>query len=405
MFTNGQAAYMRETIELRLNDRDKLVSEENLIATGLMGELPCLSNVNFQSQYQSICKGDNITFKDLSNTGQSTKIIRWQIEGGIPSVSNDSVVDVIFPESGRYEVKLIVTGNNNTDSISKFIVVHDNSIGQTTPVNYNFDDGKIPWDFDLSGNVPNVGWENLEGLGANDTNGCLFVNKLGESISAIIETPFYDLSTNDKPNMSYYYSYAKRYPNQSDTFRIEYTFDCGKTWRILPSIPSTNTMSNNTGGVSQSDYFPESPSQWKKVNLTSTFQSIFKNKPSVKFRIYFKSDPNLNGSNNIFLDEINIFDASISSVIDDNADKLKVYPNPTYTGMYVDINDSERDVLLLELYTSTGHFISKLAPIQEQTNQTRFIINEKGDLNPGVYIICIKKGSSNYLQSKIVIMK
>lgn len=47
MFTNGQAAYMKKTIELGLNKRNRLVSEANLKLTGVKEELSCLTKADF----------------------------------------------------------------------------------------------------------------------------------------------------------------------------------------------------------------------------------------------------------------------------------------------------------------------------------------------------------------------
>jgi Pregnancy-associated plasma protein-A/Secretion system C-terminal sorting domain len=406
MFTNGQAAYMRETITLGLNKRDRLVSEENLIATGVNGGKPCSTKANFYSLHSNICKGESISFFDQSQSGSENETLSWIIPGGTPSFSSDSIVNVTFPEPGDYEVKLIVSSSNGVDSISKIIKVFDGNNGLKAPVNYSFKDGILPAEIQIYNNQSTkVNWETISSYGADSTDGCIFINNAGSVVGngTYFETPFYDFSDNSKPNMSYYYSYAKYEATQMDSFRLEFTTDCGKTWKVFPNIPNLNTMSNNTGGVTSNAFFPEGPLQWKKVNLTTTFQTLFKNKPSVKFRFYFRSDPSSSGSNNIFLDEINITNESITSLQEQNEINIDIYPNPASDEINVEINTQSTENQSIEISNITGQITDRFDDFTYNNGIKRFVVNRNGLLSPGIYFLKIKKVGYQDLVKKIVI--
>lgn len=407
MFTNGQASYMRETITLGLNKRDRLVSEENLLSTGIIGEKPCATYANFYSIYSNICKGETIRFYNLSQVGGENGKITWYIGGASPSYSNDSIVDVTFPDQGEYEVKLVVSSTNGVDSLSKFIQVLDGSNGLTGPILYSFENGNLPSEIQIYNNqATDVNWETLSTLGAELTEGCIFVNNTGSEPGngAYFETPFYNLSDNNKPSMSFYYSYAKATSSQADTFRLEYTLDCGKSWKNFPGMPGTNTMASNTGGVTNSPFFPDGPNQWKKITLTNTFQALFKNKPSVKFRFFFKSDPSSNGSNNMFIDEINIKNESTTGLSDQNAAAIQLFPNPSASDIVLEIMTESYSDYHIEILNFMGQVIDKLQPVAKEGGKVRFEINKNNKMASGIYGVKIVKEGLNDLVKKIVIL-
>ncbi len=408
MFTNGQAAYMRETITLGLNNRNHLISEANLIETGIAGNIPCSTLASFYAAYYAVCKGETIRFYSESRTGSPTISQTWFIPGALPAVSTDSIVDVTFPEAGSYEVKLVVSGPNGVDSLSKYIEVYDGSTGKLTPVVYNFDDGFLPSELHLANNDPTGtgnGWETTASIGANNTKGCIVLKNAGPSAVAYFETPFFDFSDNSKPSMSFYYAYAKQSETQIDSFRLEYTLDCGKSWRVFPNIPNTTAMANNTGGVSSAPFFPESPEKWRKLNLQTTFTALFKNKASVKFRFYFKSDPASDGSNNFFIDEININNESISGIQHLNEDLINIYPNPATSDITIEISGAEAGKYTVEMGNLMGQSVLQPASVSIAENRALFKISDTHQIPAGVYHIKVKKQGYNDIIKKIVIFK
>ncbi len=409
MFTNGQSDYMRETISLGLNKRDHLVSDENLRATGIIGDKPCSVKADFYSLHSSICKGESIQFYSQSQTGDTNGTLRWVIDGGSPAISYDTIVDVAFAEAGEYVVKLIVSGLNGTDSLTKVIHVYDGNNGRKAPQSYSFDDDVVPAEIQRFNQDPNgVQWQTLAGTGAEQTVGCFFLQNASTNSTgtkAYFETPFFDFSDNNKPSMSFYYSYAKNSDTQADTFRLKYTMDCGKTWRIFPGIPSTNNMAIKTGGVTSLPYFPSSSEQWKKHNLASSFQVLFKNKPSVKFRFLFAGDSNASGVNNFFIDEININNDAISGLQDQFEQNINIYPNPSTANFIIELQGTDVNNYCIELRNFAGQYIYDVTPETVSGDKIRFVINDNNQLAEGLYSVKIKKAGYPDIVKKVVIIK
>ncbi|MBK9639799.1 MAG: hypothetical protein IPO72_00535 [Saprospiraceae bacterium] len=410
MFTNGQSDYMHETIELGLNKRDQLVSMTNLNSTGVLGNPPCRNKADFVASYTAVCKGESIAFSNQSQTGADSVQLTWFIEGGIPSVASDPVIEIRFPDTGIFEIKLLVTSTQTIDSISKFIRVTDGEKGLPAPQMYSFEDGRLPdefktYNFESSG----IQWEVLKTTGAVNTQSCVFLNHangINSDHRSYLETPYYDLSKNNKPSMSFYYSYAKKYPNQADSFRLEYTLDCGKSWNIFQGLHSTQIMSNLTGGIVASAFYPKTSKDWRKLNLTNSFEQIFKNQPSVKFRFYFKSDPRANGSNNIFIDEINISDESITGVTNNKDEPaIQIYPNPSNSLVIIDIKSDDLGESEIEIGNLTNFSTEIIKPVYTYEGKTRFILNTMGHMQPGIYFLRIKKEGYTEIIRKIVLLE
>lgn len=214
MFTTGQSNYMHETIEMGINHRDYLVSEINLISTGVHGNESCKTKVDFLASHTSICKNEPIRFVNQSQTESDNVALSWYIEGGIPAESNDPEIEVRFPDTGIYEVKLKIIGSNGADSLSKFVKVLDGNHGKVAPHKYSFDDGLMPTDFEVYNHFETgIQWEIFNQAGAENTKACMLIPHANGSYPdhrSYFETPFFDLSQNSKPSMSFYYAYAKR---------------------------------------------------------------------------------------------------------------------------------------------------------------------------------------------------
>lgn len=393
MFTKGQADYMYATIESRINGRDNVVSESNLMATGISGNTICSTISDYYTTRNTVCKGDTLWFVNLSQPGKEDYSIKWEFLGGKPSESSDSIVKVVYDFAGEYEVKLTTTSINGSHTLTKFITVNDGYNGVKPTKLFNFEDKNLPGELNYyNADGDDIYWDVYEGIGANNTSNCLFLNNIFKNNNQghvdYFETPFFNLSEINKPIFSFYYAFAKKYNGQMDTFRIEYTLDCGNTWSILPSVPSASVMANTTGGVSEEAFIP-TDAQWKKVTITSLFRSFFKNKPSVKFRFYFKSDANSNGSNNLYLDEITIIDEeAINTAVNDLSKiEIEVYPNPTNNDFVISKGSANVKFDKIELLSPLGQKIDLSKFEIEDGTASTYVVNTQ--LPNGVYILNI----------------
>ncbi|MBK8623389.1 MAG: T9SS type A sorting domain-containing protein [Saprospiraceae bacterium] len=394
MFTNGQSDYMHETINLGLNKRNLLISDENLIATGVTGNNPCAVKADFEASSVTICKGQSVVFTNRSQTGDATGSLLWNFEGGLPATSTDSTVETTFSDAGDFLITLIVTSPNGTDTTFRYISVIDGENGKKPEHIYSFSGEFLPDDLEVY-NIPEdvSKWEIQPFVGANQTEGCVYLNNFSNPAFGakrdFFQTGFFDLSQSDKPEMSFYYAYAKRYENQADSFRMEYTFDCGETWKNYLGLPSPNTMANNTGKTRNTAFEPSGDQEWRKLTLSGNFANIFKNKPSVRFRFYFGSDSNNAGSNNMYLDEINITDEVSTATKELSPDIFEVFPNPSNGVVNLLIPFQKSLIAGVTLTDITGNNIHVLQEGSENNGTTHFTLNDKLVLPAGIYFLKI----------------
>lgn len=410
MFTNGQASYMRETIKLGLKGRNNLVSEANLMATGVVGNIPCKTKADFIADGYSICVGDSIRFSNLSQTGSATATYKWRCSGGIPEYSDDKNPVVVYPKLGTYEVELIATGQYGSDTSIQYITVLSPLADSDVNRSYSFEDATLPNDLSVI-NIQNddVVWEVNANVGADNTNACIYL-PCSRSIETknnvdYFETTGYDFTNSNTPQMSFYYSYAKKYEDQNDVFRIEFTDDCGKTWKPVFGIPNTNLMAIQTGGtLPEAEYIPIKPEQWKKVTLKASFTSQFKNKPNIRFRFYFKSDGAVSGSNNFYLDEINIFDPTLSSSKDLVAGEINIYPNPASGPVTIELSAYPVHKTSVILTSMDGTKSQALIPISQSEDKIEYLV-QTSTMPNGVYYVTIKSEGRADEVRRIVMVK
>jgi Secretion system C-terminal sorting domain len=191
--------------------------------------------------------------------------------------------------------------------------------------------------------------------------------------------------------MTYRYAYAKKYAAQIDSFRVQYSLDCGGTWNNIFGVLSLNTMANNSGGVLATNFIPTTQ-QWKIQNLPSSALNVLNNKSNVKIRFYFKSDPNQVGSNNIFIDQINIQSNSQTSLIELENNKLWVYPNPAKDLLYIE-SDLTMNNETIFIYNLLGDEVLRKETIQNA--QTTLAIN---NLPQGVYFVKAKNRIQKFIK-------
>jgi hypothetical protein len=104
----------------------------------------------------------------------------------------------------------------------------------------------------------------------------------------IFELPSFDFSNTTNISVSFDYSFARKTGVVADTFKLQYSLDCGGSWSNILGIPAPVTMATNSGGTTTTPFVP-TPAQWKQFIVNPSFISLVNNKPSVKFRFYFRS--------------------------------------------------------------------------------------------------------------------
>ncbi len=394
MFTNGQASRMYATIASNVNNRGNVPDPANLIATGVIGSNPCSTMADFYSTKTSNCAGNTFTFTSLSQFGSAPGTLQWNFTGGTPSTSSNSVEVVSYASPGVYPVSLTATGANGTDTETKnsYVTVLNGSGGVTVPFSYDFEGMGLPASLNMiNEQADTIFWQQHPTLGANSTGKCIWLHNFPDSTNYgnrdYFETPFFDFTNTSGITLSYYYAYAKRYTTQADSFKVQYSLDCGGSWTSVPGIPNINTMAANSGGTVTTAFVPGN-SQWKQVNIPSGLLNTLVNKPSVKFRYMFKSDYYVNGSNNIYIDQVNITGNIATSVSElEKNIQLTVYPNPTTASAVVEFISPSTSFMELQLCDVTGRLLKQEHVELKEGTTFNYVMNKEGTLAPGIYFI------------------
>ncbi len=405
MFTQGQVSAMRSALTSPIGGRNNVWSTTNLLATGVTPGYTCMPIADFNANKQNVCAGNTIVFNNMSQVGASGTLA-WAFEGGTPATSTATAPSVTYATPGTYSVTLTATNpsGSNTDTQTSYITVVQGGAGLLLPNTHDFDSGNLPGINVINNNAGSIAWALNIGTGANGTSQSIFLNNATQSSSAgfidIFETPIYNFATSTGISLSYYYAYAKKVTAQADTFKVQYSVDCGGTWTNVLGFATCATMAANSGSVMAASFSP-SAAQWKQVNISSGLLLALNNKPSVKFRFWFKSDVTAGSSNNIFIDQINL--SGVVGINElENLLGLSVYPNPTNASARVDFNAYTNEKIKISVSDVVGRVVEEANAITVDGTRGSYIVNKNAALAKGIYIINVEVNNQK-ISKKLII--
>lgn len=410
MFTNGQAASMVATINSTVNNRNNISTTANLIATGVQSPtLTCMTLADFYSTKNLTCSGNTFTYTSLSQFGPVAGTLSWGFPGGVPSSATGSVAVVSYSAPGSYSVSLTASGPNGTHTETKnnYVNVYNGFNGLNLPYTVDFENASLPSNLNIvNEEADTVLWKHQLAFGANGTGKCLYINNFPDTMNYghrdYVETPYFNFTNTSNVSLSYYYAYAKRYATQADSFKVQYSLDCGGTWTSLNGIPNIQAMAAASGGMLTTAFVP-TPAQWKQVTVPTALLNVLNNKPSVKFRFFFKTDYYVNGANNIYLDQINLNGTVIASVSEEErAFALQLYPNPSSASASLTFKSPGNADVAISVYDLTGKKIEERALKAQADKAYDVTINEDEDLSPGMYFVVMTYGNRQLVKKLLI---
>jgi PKD repeat protein len=408
MFTQGQVTRMRSALTSATAGRNNLWTPANLLATGITSGYTCTPVADFEANKLANCAGSTITYTSTSEFGSSGGV-SWTFEGGTPATSTATSVVVSYPTPGTYSVSLTATNTAGTNTMNKtsYINVINGAGGVLAPTMYDFDAASLPSNISIiNNNVGSVAWAQKTTNGANATAKSIHLNNAATTNIAghidIFETPIYDFSSTTGISMSFYYAYAKKVATQIDTFRIQYSLDCGGTWSALLASPSTAVMAAASGGTLSTAFNPTS-TQWIFKSIPSSVTTALNNKPSVKFRFYFRVDPTKTTANNMYLDQINITGNVVTGITElEKTMALAIYPNPTSSTSTLDFTINANEKAKVTLVDMMGRVLEEASVIADNDGRVNHTINTTGHVASGVYIVNIDVNNQRVSKKLIV---
>lgn len=386
MFSIGQKSRMDGVFT---QYRSQLISATNLAETGVDGNGPtaCAPIPDFVSYYTSICEGASFNFYDASYNSIPTAWT-WTFAGGNPSGSTlQNPTGIVYSTSGSFAVTLKSENANGNNSVTKNAYLNVYPLVATTkaPFSQGFESSAFPsngWQLEnLQGNT----WTRVTTV-SKSGSACYRINHFSGTFDGEIDaftSPQYDLSNLNTPSLSFYTAHAQRSTTISDVLRCYVSVDCGKTWNLRWSKAGSNLAG---GTVVTSTAFVPNSTQWRLQTLDL---AAYKGNKNVRF----KYETTGRSGNNIYIDDINVFDASPSGIDAPNmANNVLLFPNPVQNTLSIQFALNTNTTIGISIVDLLGREL--VFESNRQMEAGVYTIQVPSDLisnlNAGVYFIRIE---------------
>ena len=200
--------------------------------------------------------------------------------------------------------------------------------------------------------------------------------------------PGIDISGMNDPKLTFKMAYARRSNTSQDRLSVFLSDNCGLTWKVRFSRGGGQL--ETTSGPIASTFFPAS-NEWEEHEISL---SAIEGATNGLVRFDFTSG----GGNNLFIDDINIYDANPStSIADVEARKLNVSlaPNPFNNKLNVKFTLDQSENVTIEVLDITGRTLNviqrNLTP-GEQNIELK--AQENNFSQPGVYFVRLRTSKS-----------
>lgn len=394
MFTNGQKARMHAALNSNTGGRSNVVSNSNLIATGV-NEPDQLCKAEFAATLREVCVGSEVTFNDFSFHGPVSW--NWTFPGTTEGTSTDQNPTVTYTAPGTYSVTLEVSDGTNSVSETKtsYITVLPQSVA--APFSEGFEDvASLPssdWYVSNPGN--NAAFQITSSAGHTGTKSARLGNfgQPAGNIDDLISAPF-DLSgITDGMTLTFRYAYRKRSSANDEWLRVFAAINCGETWAQRRTIKGDNLSSL----IATSSWTPSSQEDWVTVHMTNITSTFWVD--NVRFKFQFESD----GGNNFYLDDINIYAGDPQELsVEENSmfTDFNIYPNPAEGELNIQFTTEKSATYSIELVNMLGQVVETSIINANAGNNLVMMGTEK--LRSGVYMLRMNTGNSQIIRQVVV---
>lgn len=388
MFTDGQCKRMHNTMGLATSGRNNVCTAANKIATGVRYPIICAPTANFHASARTVCPNYVITFSDSSSNAVTTQW-QWSFPGGTlqsGSTLTDSMPKVSYATPGTYAVSYTASTSGGSGTITKnsYITVMTNVASYNTAWTEGFESSTLPGsDWNLYSNN-NYNWVVTSAAAATGVKSAYIdnINSASGNISTLESTSF-DISSFISPKLTLKLAYRQQNSANNDKLQVFTSTDCGTTWTARftrqGSALATVTPPDNTP-------FVPGPANFTTytVNINGVVGSN-----NVRFRFMFFADPTATGTwgNNIYIDDINLFDAAAGIASVEEQIGLNIYPNPSNGIINLGLNLSDPQPISVTVTDVLGRVVETLPSKEYAKGDVTIVLAEKKTYQSGVYFI------------------
>lgn len=395
MFTGGQKARMDATLS---TFRTLIWDAANIIATGcdsnFVSNPSCPPKANFVALTTTICTGGSVIFN--SNSLNNPTSLNWTFQGGTPASSTAANPTVVYNSVGVYDVTLIVTNANGSDTLNilAYINVSIPVAGSPNTWGDNFENANFPTNGLTIDNPDNgITWERTtdasrEGIASARIQNLINTN-YGQSDALLI--PRLDFTAFTTPiKMAFRWAYARSDANYSDELIVLVSSDCGNTW----TQKFYRTGNGLVTGPTQATLFVPDTTQWKLASIDLTTYST---SDHVDIKIVNVTD----GGNALYVDSLKVgeldFSTLPSSVNEiEAAENLLLFPNPVEQKLTIEFITGNQSLDQIRITNLLGEQILFL----QNVNQPAYSINTS-NFESGLYLVYVT-AAGKYYQQKFI---
>ncbi|MBO7133076.1 MAG: T9SS type A sorting domain-containing protein [Bacteroidales bacterium] len=370
MFTNGQAAVMRATLNSDVSNRNNLCTAENRIATGTDDdyiEVECSPIADFSQSKQMICNGATITYNDHTYNTTSVDYRLWSFDGGEPATSMEENPTVTYDEGGRFNVELYVENSVDGNTLTKenTLRVYDKEDGYALPYTENFETSTFPL---ISGNSANDFY--VENYNPNAPSGDEWWIPRSESWTQV-NTGFTGKSIrirnsrvgtkknkfympnividNDSVPLEVSFKYAaagRSEDSYTDALNFYYSTSCGDTMRIGHTFSGSALI---TSIEDDPKNFIPAHSEWEEHSFVIPASKL----RGRNFRLIIQSENRF--GNTVYIDDVT-YSQTLPSLVSAETVGMSVYPNPFRDNLMLDVENVEGEYVV-EIYDVMGRLV------------------------------------------------
>jgi len=367
---------------------------------------PLVPIPNFKASSTLACQDATVTFSDSTINTHVTGW-QWSFPGATLATGStlaDSMPRVIYNTPGRYPVSYTASTTKGSASITKtnYINVVTSTAMYNTAFTEGFETATIPGvDWSVSHSSPTGKDFTVTNSTAATGTKCVMLNNYantpGDTSNLI--SPTFNLLAIGSPVLKFSMSYQQKATTNVDKFQIFSSTNCGATWVSRFARSGTALQPISVTGQSTTSFTP-SPNQFTTytVNINGIASST-----NAMFRFCFMADE-VNPGNNIYLDDINIYNSTVGIETIEAQIGLQIYPNPTSSNVNLVFDLSEKHNIVISVIDMLGRVV-ETNPVQNYpSGQTHLTINNKANYQPGIYFVSIDV-DGQHISKKIVVQQ
>lgn len=388
MFTDGQVTRMRNAATSSTGGRNNLWSSTNLLNTGVTNPQVCAPIADFHATNRTVCPNYVITFSDSSANATPTQW-NWSFPGGTfqnGTTATDSMPKVSYATPGTYAVSYTATTTGGSDAITKtsYITVQSNVASYNTPWTESFETATLPGaDWSLL-NITGTNWAISSAAAATGTKSVKMDNMVNSAgNTSVLESTSFDISSFITPKFSFKYAYKQKTTANNDKLQVFSSTDCGNTW-VSRWSRNGSTLANVTPAATSA--FTPTTAQF--LTYTVNINGVA-GQSNVRFRFVFFADFGGTGSvgNNLFMDDINIWDGSLTVALPGEEIDMAIFPNPSSGQVTINLNLPEKHVLGLTVTDVLGRQMESITAHEFAAGESSITIADKIPYPPGMYLL------------------